>query len=55
MGGLTETERSLLSLRFFENLSQRETARRLNMTQMQISRAERRALAALRKEMTGEP
>ena len=51
LAGLTETERTLLSLRFEQKLSQRDTAERMNKTQMQISRMERRILAALRKEM----
>ncbi len=51
LAGLTETERTLLSLRFEQKLSQRDTAERMNKTQMQISRMERRVLAALRKEM----
>ena len=50
---IPETVRA--SLRFSLRLNQRETARRMNRTQMQISRMERRALAALRKEMEGEP
>jgi RNA polymerase sigma-B factor len=52
---LSEAEREMLRLRFSLRLNQRETARRMNRTQMQISRMERRALAALRKEMEGEP
>ncbi len=51
LAGLTHTERALISLRYEKKLSQRETASRLQMTQMQISRMERRILAALRKEM----
>lgn len=50
---LTEGERQLLLCRFRDGLSQRQAAQRLNMTQMQVSRKERRALAALRKEMEG--
>ena len=52
---LTEEEKQLLSLRYTRRLSQRETAARLNKTQMQISRMERRILAVLRKELTEEP
>ncbi len=52
LAGLTEAERTLLSLRFEQKLSQRDTAERMNKTQMQISRMERRILTALRKEMT---
>lgn len=48
---LSASERELLLCRFRDGLSQRQAAQRLNMTQMQVSRMERRALAALRKEM----
>ena len=51
LAALSPTEQALVSLRFEQKFSQRETARRLNKTQMQISRMERRILAALRKEM----
>lgn len=48
---LTEQEKKLLILRFQQRLSQREAAQAMQMTQMQISRMERRILAALKKEM----
>ena len=48
---LSDRERQLLALRFQARCSQRETARRMDMTQMQVSRLERRALETLRKEM----
>ena len=51
LSALTDVERKLLTLRYQEKRSQRETARLLNLTQMQISRMERRILSALRKEM----
>lgn len=54
MDTLNETEREMLRLRFTLRLSQRETAQRMNRTQMQISRMEARVLAALRKEMNPE-
>ena len=54
MAALNDTEREMLRLRFSLGLSQRDAARRMNRTQMQISRMERRVLAALRKEMTPE-
>ena len=54
MEKLNETERELLRLRFTLRLNQRDTAKRMNRTQMQISRMERRVLAALRKEMEPE-
>lgn len=50
---LAEEERKLLILRFQQQLSQREAAREMGLTQMQVSRMERRILAALRKEMEG--
>ena len=52
---LTEEENTLLSLRFTRRLSQRDTAARMNKTQMQISRMERRVLSALRKELSETP
>lgn len=53
LAALTETEKALLRLRFSRQLSQRDAARALGFSQMQVSRMERRLLAALRKEMTG--
>ena len=50
---LAEKERQLLTLRFEHRLSQRAAAARMNMTQMQVSRMERRILAALQTEMEG--
>ncbi|MDD3411286.1 MAG: sigma-70 family RNA polymerase sigma factor [Eubacteriales bacterium] len=41
-------ERQLLTLRYRDQLGQRETARRMGVSQMQISRMERRILARLR-------
>lgn len=43
-----DTERELLTLRYRDGLGQRETARRLGISQMQGSRLERRALSRLR-------
>lgn len=54
MENMNETEQELLRLRFTLRLSQRDVAQRMNRTQMQISRMERRVLAALRKEMDPE-
>ena len=55
LSALTEEEKRLLHLRFTQRLSQRDAAARMNKTQMQISRMERRVLAALRKELTEQP
>ena len=51
MDKLTDKQRGVIELRFFENLSQREAAQRLGVSQMSVSRAERSALEAMRREM----
>lgn len=45
---VNDTERELLRLRYEERLGQRETAARLGVSQMQVSRLERRVLSRLR-------
>ena len=44
-------EQQLLKLRYFDNLSQRAVAQQLNMTQMQVSRTERRLLSILKERL----
>lgn len=44
---LSEVERQVLALRFFENLTQTEIAKRVGVSQMQVSRLLRRALEQL--------
>ena len=51
LGGLDERQREIIRLRYFENLSQRQVAERLNLSQMTVSRAERAALDALKKNI----
>jgi len=46
---VTPVEAQLLELRFVEGLGQRDTARHLGVSQMQVSRMERRILARLRE------
>ena len=46
---VTSMQRQLLEKRFIERLGQRETARALGVSQMQISRMERKILARLRE------
>lgn len=46
---VTPDERRLLELRFIHRMGQRETARMMNVSQMQVSRLERRVLARLRE------
>ena len=51
MDALDDRQREVIRLRYFENLSQREIAARLNVSQMTVSREERRALEI----MKGQP
>ena len=46
---LEEDDRELLRLRYFCLLTQTEAAKRLGMTQVQVSRREKKLLAALRE------
>lgn len=45
---LDERERELIQLRFFENKTQMQTAERLGMSQVQVSRLEKKVLLRLR-------
>ncbi|MBR3875093.1 MAG: sigma-70 family RNA polymerase sigma factor [Clostridia bacterium] len=45
---VNDTERELLLLRYRDGLGQRDTAKRMGVSQMQISRLERRVLSRLR-------
>jgi RNA polymerase sigma-B factor len=46
---LDKRERVIIFLRFFENLSQADIARRMNVSQMHVSRLQQRALAKLQQ------
>jgi RNA polymerase sigma-B factor len=48
---LTPRLEQVMKLRYYENLSQQEAARRLGVSQMQVSRLERRALEYLRSQV----
>ena len=54
MTTLTQQQREVIYLRFFENLSQREVAQRTGVSQMTVSRAERGALEKMRRELRAE-
>ena len=54
MARLPERQRRVIELRFFEGLTQRETARRLEMSQMSVSRTERAALMELKRALRTE-
>lgn len=49
MDRLDDRQRSIIRMRYFENMSQREVAERLNVSQMTISREERKALEIMKK------
>ncbi len=51
LSALSEAERRLVRLRFQEELSQVETARRMNVSQMYVSRLERKVLQKLKERM----
>ena len=45
---LSENEKSIIRYRYFDDLSQSETAKRLGMTQVMVSRYEKKSLERLR-------
>ncbi len=52
---LPERERKVIFLRYFKNLTQEQSARVMGVSQVQISRIERRAVDGLREQLTAEP
>lgn len=53
MSGLEENDRALLELRYFRGLTQTKTAQVLGMTQVQVSRREKKLLSRMREELLG--
>ena len=53
MAALNEKQREVIRLRFFEGLSQRDVAARLDISQMSVSRVERRALGIMKTALAG--
>ena len=51
MDRLDDRQRSIIRMRYFENMSQREVAERINVSQMTISREERKALEIMKKQV----
>lgn len=51
IGKLDEKEKKIIKMRYFEEKTQSEIAKILNMTQVQISRVEKKILFKLKKEM----
>ncbi|MEG1584280.1 MAG: sigma-70 family RNA polymerase sigma factor, partial [Anaerovorax sp.] len=53
IGNLGEKERQIIVLRYFQDLTQQATAKKLGISQVQVSRTEKKILVTLRKEMEG--
>ncbi len=53
MADFSEAERKLIKYRFVEGLSQMQTAQKLGVSQMFISRSERKVLAKLKERLKG--
>ena len=51
MGMLSDTERQLIQMRYFQDKTQVEVARSLGISQVQVSRMEKRILLRLRREV----
>lgn len=51
LDSLGDKERKLIQYRYFENLTQTEVAKRLEMNQVQVSRLEKKILQQLRNEL----
>ena len=49
---LTETEKQIVNLRYFKFLTQSDTAKKLKMTQVQVSRAEKKILQKLKEVLS---
>ena len=49
--GLEEKERNLIQLRYFQDKTQTETAQRLGISQVQVSRLEKRILLRMRGKL----
>lgn len=50
---LTERDRRLIQLRYYRGQTQTEVAQQLGMTQVQVSRREKRLLLTMREKLTG--
>lgn len=52
IGSLPDADRQLITLRYFSQKTQTQTAQSLGMTQVQVSRREKKILTLLREKMT---
>ena len=48
---LTERQRSILTMRYFQGLTQMEVSAEIGISQAQVSRLEKAAVAAIRREL----
>ena len=53
VSALDERDRKLIALRYYENKTQTQTAAVLGMTQVQVSRREKKILERLRQDLSG--
>ena len=51
INGLSEREKRIVQLRFFEGRTQMEVAKEINISQAQVSRLEKGALERIRKQI----
>lgn len=51
ISGLNDNEKDLLNLRYYQNKTQTEVAKKLGISQVQVSRLEKKILLKMRKEM----
>ena len=49
--GLGDKERQVIVLRYYRDMTQQEIARIMGISQVQVSRIEKRALAAIKKRI----
>ena len=54
LDGLPERERQVIYLRYFKGLTQDKTAKILAVSQVQVSRLERKAIEQLRRRLSEE-
>ena len=53
LGKLSATQRRIVFLRYFSSLTQQQTGEKLGLSQVKVSREEKKILEKLREEMTG--
>ena len=52
MAVLNEDEKNIIKSRYYEDLTQQEVARKLNMTQVMVSRYEKKSINKMREYLT---